>query len=162
MITSRLPFWRTNPVGFAASGYWPILTGCLAVLIVPSLLAFPVELVGDILFALHTPQNDAVELLAIMLYGSPLLSWPALVGAVPISLTCAAKGRAGWGVAALCGGVAGSLAEMIVGGAVSESYSPSLAIAGMIIALVYWLALRLFYPATLGIISKGTTFGPAP
>lgn len=40
MIASRYPFWRTNPANFGVAGFLPILTGCLAVLIIASLLGF--------------------------------------------------------------------------------------------------------------------------
>lgn len=156
MIAARYPFWRTNPAGFAVSGYWPILTGILAALIGPVILG--TVLVGlSGLFSIPSnagPQTAPVrtlETFGIMLVGSPFLSWVALAIAIPISAIAAKQGLAGWGVAVVGGFAAGMLAALIMGATVPSLEMAVIGLVGLTVALLYWGAIRLVHPTAIGV-----------
>lgn len=156
MITSRYPVWRTNPAGFAVSGHWPILTGVLAVLIGPVILGtIIVGLSG--LFAIPSttgPQTApvrALEAFGIVLVGSPFISWLALAFAIPISAIAATRGFAGWGVAILGGFTVGILAAIVMGGFEPSAEMLMMGFVGLVLALLYWGAIRLVHPTAIGV-----------
>jgi hypothetical protein len=156
MITSRYPFWRTNPGGFSVVGHWPILTGTLAVLIGPVILGtILVGLSG--IFAMPSttgPQTSPVrtlETLGILLVGSPFVSWLGLAVAIPVSAFAAARGFAGWGVAVFGGFLTGILAALLMNGFELSIEAAVIGLVGLILALMYWVAIRLVHPTAMGV-----------
>ncbi len=164
MTTSRYPFWRTNPAGFAVTGYWPILTGCLAVLITSPFLGFLILGLNDAILAPveYIPEQNTtyhyIASIALILLGSPLFSWAALIVAVPVSGVLAREGFAGWGVAALLGAVIGFIIGLILGGGLTPTSDVEMFTGcGILLALIYWGAIRVMHPTMFGV-----AFKPAP
>ncbi len=96
---SRWPIWHTQPAGFAVSGYWPVLTGSLVVLIVPQLLGM---LIGVLSGAPSDPATEAGRLLdniALIFMFSRVFTWAASLVAVPLSGLAARRRLAGRGIA---------------------------------------------------------------
>ncbi len=156
MITSRYPFWRTNPAGFAVSGHWPILTGTLAVLIGPVILGTIIVGLSGLFSMPSTPGTQTapvrmIELFGIMLVGSPVVSWIGLIFAIPISGIAATGGFAGWGVAAFGGFLAGLLMAFLEYGVALTIGSFGLGLIGLILALFYWGAIHFVHPTAIGV-----------
>ncbi len=155
MTSSRFPFWRTNPAGFGVSGYWPILTGCLAVLIIPPLLGIVGEMIAVSIYDTHRALYLRIAEVTFFLIGSPLFSWAPLLVAVPLSGFAAARGFAGWGVALLCGTLCGLVTGgVLVGGLDFGPETRMVAALGSFFALIYWGAIRVMHPTTIGIPFK--------
>jgi len=151
MITSRYPVLRTNPAGFAVSGYWPILTGSLTVLVFIPVIALIISTIATALFA-SDPHDPAWISSISLLIASPIVSWAPLIVAIFVSGKLAIAGFAGWGVAAIGGFLGGFISHIVlnVGSAVGvESWV--LASVGTGFGLVFWLAIRIMHPTAIGI-----------
>lgn len=160
MIASRFPFWRTNPAGFAVSGVWPVPTGVLAVLFIPLLLGFILH--GIVLGFDAIDHTSVFSNVAAILIVSPIASWIPMLVAVPISGVLARTGYAGWGVAAIGGAIGG----FVMGAVMNGSPAPTdetlfFAGIGILLALIYWGAIRAMHPTAIGVPFRGTFGKPS-
>ena len=164
MITARLPVWRTNPAGFAHSGglrlaRWPVVTGSLAVVLGGPILGRGLWTVNEALFVPGSTAYSATAMAAATLIGSFLFSWILLLVLIPISNYLARTGRAGWGVAAIVGFYTGYFTGFLtkVGTDIElrDISSPAtdlpIAIAGLLLGLIYWATIRMLHRAVIGI-----------
>lgn len=85
-MSTRFPVWRTRPAALTASGYWPILSGSLAVLIGAPLAGVLLGALGKTLTTEGTAAYRLVESIALVLVVSPMFSWIVLLAAVPLSI----------------------------------------------------------------------------
>ena len=124
--------------------WWHHGLSCLAVLVVPTALGFAVlsvinpespiaeNMVGEIDAAI-------VGIFAFFATFSFYFSWIGLLFGVPLMIWALKVGKAGWGVALLAG--------VLVGALISAVLSTPIALPlGGILALIYWLSLRLLVP----------------
>ena len=149
---SRFPIWKTRPAGFAVSGYWPILTGSLAVLVGFPVFAYLAGMIGNFVFGQSSWLSTSTNSITVVLVFSPVFSWAVMIIAVPLSAFAARVGMAGWGVAALAGAVAGFVTECISSGRVAfNGETRTFIIVGIVLALVYWGAIRVMHPTAIGI-----------
>lgn len=152
MITSRFPIARTNPGGFAKASFWPGATGALAVLVIVPLFGFSIQAVAMAFYTTPPLVPDALMGLTALLIASPLLSWAALLVAVPVSALLAKNGYAGWGIAAMMGAVAGFVALVFIDGPVARGDDTMAFVGvGVFMALVYWGVIRMMHPAAIGV-----------
>ncbi|MBU2992016.1 hypothetical protein Q4555_15030 [Octadecabacter sp. 1_MG-2023] len=153
MTTSRFPFWRTAPAGVAKAGYWPVLTGTLAILFGAPAIGALVE--GMLMLAsyLGATPPEMIGSMAFLLVVSPLFSWIVLLGAVPASAWAATKGHAGWGVAVLGGALGGLLTTILLNGGRFILHPEVIGFMGIgvILALLYWGSIRFIHPTAIGI-----------
>ena len=160
----RWPFWHTRPAGFGVTGYWPALTGSLAVLIgaplIGAVLVYGLEWAVPLaeMSPPVPPWRQFLDGIGLLLLGSPLLSWAALLVAVPVSGRLATVGRAGWGVAATAGAIAGLVMMIFVGGGlIFDAEVIGYIACGIVMGLLYWIAIRLIHPAAIGVARKAGT-----
>jgi len=153
MITSRLPIWRTNPAGFDKARFWPGATGALTVLFFIPLLGFLLQAIFMMVFDRTSPIHREFHDFTGLLIASPLLSWAALLVAVPMSALLAKKGYAGWGIATLMGAVAGFVGLLLIEGEIVGRADDTIAFVGVgvILALAYWWAIRMMHPTSIGV-----------
>lgn len=151
-MTTRVPFWRTRPAALTARGYWPVLSGSLAVLIGAPLAGVILGAVDKALTVEGSTAYRLCESIALVLVVSPMFSWIMLLAAVPLSIWAARKGIAGWGVAAIGGALAGVLSTVALNGRlVLHPEVFAFAGIGVFMALSYWGAIRLIHPTAIGI-----------
>lgn len=151
-ITASLPVWRTNPAGFDKSGYWPILTGALSVMVF-------VPLIGGLLSLITAwPESDTLlSGMAVILTFSFFISWAPLLVAIPVSAALAKRGCAGWGVALLGGFVAGGVTVLVLEGGVPVTIEALFfPMIGVFFAAIYWLSIRLVHPTAIGVTTRYT------
>ena len=100
---------------------------------------------------------DAFMGLTALLIASPLLSWAALLVAIPISALLAKNGYAGWGIAAVMGAIAGFVALVLIGGPVARADDTMAFVGvGVFMAMIYWGVIRMMHPAAIGVEFKAT------
>ena len=93
-----------------------------------------------------------IQLFGMILLLSPMFSWIVLIVMLPTSLICARAECAGWGVALCFGTGFGACAGAAILGETEPLRMAVLTgIAGGVLALLFWGALRLFYPIYFGI-----------
>ena len=155
-ISSRYPIWSTNPAGFKVAGWWPVLTGSLAVLLIPPLLGLFLAMIS---LALNNSADagtygniTVLDTLIITLIGSPLVSWMILIFVIPISGFVSGKGRAGWGVACAAGAVSGGIIAVLFNGNFPQPSELAVVCGvGVCFALLYWFAIRVMHPTAMGV-----------
>ncbi|MCF2906352.1 hypothetical protein L0666_15270 [Octadecabacter sp. CECT 8868] len=153
MTTSRFPFWRTAPAGISKAGYWPVLTGTLAILFGAPAIGALIEGVLTLVSYFGGDTPEMIGSMAFLLVISPLFSWIVLLGAVPASSWAATKGYAGWGVAILGGALGGLLTTILLNGGRFFLHPEVIGFMGIgiILALLYWGAVRVFHPTAIGV-----------
>lgn len=154
---ANFPLWRTQPAGLATTGVLPFLTGTIAVLAVFPAFGFAAHFIAESLYGEGPNVPETLRTLLMVISLSPLFSWAPLMIFVPLSAWAAHRGYAGWGSAAVAGGIGGYVSIAAMDGALRFNQETMLlAAVGLAAGLFYWLAIRLLHPAALGFDKKRT------
>lgn len=146
------PAIRTKPAGLKESGFWPFLAGTLAVLLGIPALGWVLMFIAEGVFGKGPNVPDLITQVLLVARVSPLFSWAALLVALPVSAFLAARGWAGWGMAAFGGFIGGTVTIWAMDG--SFGMTPEtmfFGITGVGFGVIYWLAIRLTHPQAIGI-----------
>lgn len=151
-----------------AAGAWAHVLGAVFALVLPAALGFALMFgLAGLLPAppARSPIPAMLQPWLSMLVVSPVLTWAALLVGIPLAVSAARRGRAGWAAFALGGGALWLAVAAIVGWLLYAAWTSALgpggegtsALGGLVdilsdvavgacAGLSYWLGLRLTAP----------------